>query len=136
MCVRVCMCVCAHVCVRTHVYIRTFLCKYVIVLPCLCVYMRTGVMHTIVFTDVTVAFSFPLFGFVLCFNTYHSSHIRDPKEDRRSDKSRSRTPRLEPTPTPISRSQSPTKSIKSIHWVLGHNRYHTFDKKVGMSIIL
>ncbi|XP_052237309.1 uncharacterized protein LOC127848739 isoform X2 [Dreissena polymorpha] len=37
--------------------------------------------------------------------------------------------RLEPTPTPISRSQSPAKSVKSIHWILGHNRYHTFDKK-------
>lgn len=50
------------------------------------------------------------------------------KEERRSGKSRTRSPRLEPTPTPISRSDSPTKSIKSIHWVLGHNRYHTFDK--------
>lgn len=39
--------------------------------------------------------------------------------------------RLEPTPTPISRSDSPAKSVKSIHWILGHNRYHTFDKKVG-----
>lgn len=67
----------------------------------------------------------------------YRSHMRDAREDRMlsgkshrlSGKSRSRTPRLEPTPTPISRSQSPTKSIKSIHWVLGHNRYHTFDKK-------
>lgn len=37
--------------------------------------------------------------------------------------------RFEPTPTPISRSNSPAKSVKSIHWILGHNRYHTFDKK-------
>ena len=42
----------------------------------------------------------------------------------------SRSTRLEPTPTPIFRSDSPAKSVKSIHWILGHNRYHTFDKKV------
>lgn len=39
-----------------------------------------------------------------------------------------RSARLDPTPSPITRNNSPTKSIKSIHWILGHNRYHTFDK--------
>ncbi|XP_053385974.1 uncharacterized protein LOC123539269 isoform X2 [Mercenaria mercenaria] len=55
---------------------------------------------------------------------YQSNHSRVHDEDYSS-----RQTRLEPTPTPISRSESPAKSVKSIHWILGHNRYHTFDKK-------
>lgn len=55
---------------------------------------------------------------------YQSNHTRVHEEDYGS-----RQTRLEPTPTPISRSDSPAKSVKSIHWILGHNRYHTFDKK-------
>ncbi|KAL4217255.1 hypothetical protein ACF0H5_023706 [Mactra antiquata] len=53
---------------------------------------------------------------------FFQSHLHD--EDYSS-----RHTRVEPTPTPISRSESPAKSVKSIHWILGHNRYHTFDKK-------
>ncbi|ESO87987.1 hypothetical protein LOTGIDRAFT_234771 [Lottia gigantea] len=34
-----------------------------------------------------------------------------------------------PTPTPISRSFSPTKSVKSIHWALGSTQTPLFDKK-------
>ncbi|XP_060602021.1 uncharacterized protein LOC132755219 [Ruditapes philippinarum] len=55
---------------------------------------------------------------------YQSNHSRVHDDDYSS-----RHTRLEPTPTPISRSESPAKSVKSIHWILGHNRYHTFDKK-------
>ncbi|KAK3598145.1 hypothetical protein CHS0354_025832 [Potamilus streckersoni] len=36
---------------------------------------------------------------------------------------------FEPTPTPIFRGESPAKSVKSIHWMLGSNRYHTFDRQ-------
>ncbi|XP_060585687.1 uncharacterized protein LOC132741514 isoform X2 [Ruditapes philippinarum] len=57
---------------------------------------------------------------------YQSNHSRVHDDDYSS-----RHTRLEPTPTPISRSESPAKSVKSIHWILGHNRYHTFDKKVS-----
>ncbi|XP_050417955.1 uncharacterized protein LOC126831480 isoform X1 [Patella vulgata] len=34
-----------------------------------------------------------------------------------------------PTPTPVSRTFSPTKSVKSIHWALGSSQHPLFDKK-------
>ncbi|KAL5005941.1 hypothetical protein ScPMuIL_017099 [Solemya velum] len=35
----------------------------------------------------------------------------------------------EPTPSLTSRCESPAKSVKSIHWMLGSNRQHSFDRK-------
>ncbi|XP_052812529.1 uncharacterized protein LOC128240076 isoform X2 [Mya arenaria] len=59
----------------------------------------------------------------------HHIHLYDTvRTPRMHDDDVMHQPRLEPTPTPISRSESPAKSVKSIHWILGHNRYHTFDK--------
>ncbi|XP_052080970.1 uncharacterized protein LOC127718914 isoform X1 [Mytilus californianus] len=37
--------------------------------------------------------------------------------------------RPEPSPSPISRTDSPTKSIKSIHWMLGSAKHPMFDNK-------
>nr|XP_011451661.2 uncharacterized protein LOC105345256 isoform X3 [Crassostrea gigas] len=37
--------------------------------------------------------------------------------------------RPEPTPSPISRCESPAKSVKSIHWMLGSNKHPSFDVK-------
>ncbi|KAJ8320752.1 hypothetical protein KUTeg_002339 [Tegillarca granosa] len=39
------------------------------------------------------------------------------------------TNRPEPTPSPISRSDSPAKSVKSIHWMLGSSKHPSFDNK-------
>ena len=36
----------------------------------------------------------------------------------------------EPSPSPISRMESPAKSVKSIHWMLGSTKHPLFDYKV------
>lgn len=40
-----------------------------------------------------------------------------------------RPERPEPTPSPISRTESPAKSVKSIHWMLGSSKHPSFDNK-------
>ncbi|XP_021366116.1 uncharacterized protein LOC110458645 isoform X2 [Mizuhopecten yessoensis] len=44
----------------------------------------------------------------------------------RSDSSK---PEPEHSPSPVSRSESPAKSIKSIHWMLGSTKHSLFDHK-------
>lgn len=57
----------------------------------------------------------------------YKSMIGNQKQKSKSDYFRPERP--EPTPSPISRTDSPAKSVKSIHWMLGSAKHPMFDNK-------